>query len=229
MAAVAAALAPGSLASPAGAHEGEAVVTVEAAHPAGTSVHYIVRVTWANDGHPAADATVTATGLAPDGTPLTPVTMEPVDSDGRYAGAVDYPEAGSWTVRITAIDPTGSVEQSQQVSPPATEPAEGSEVTTAPADEGFAPQDDGTGASQEGAAPDDGDDAGMPVYLIVAAAAVVLIGAVTAVNLIRRTRSVPAASKATDRTPPPGTGADPVSPPSGTGASSTGGPPRADV
>ena len=186
-------------AAPAGAHDGDAVIAVEAAHPAGTGVHYIVRVTWQDDGHAAADATVTATAVGSDGTQLTPVTLASADSDGRYSGVVDFPAPGSWTVRITSIDPTGTVEQAQEVAPPpTTAPAEdGSEVTTGEgaADDGsgFAPADDGTGASDEQAQPadseSDGDsDGGMPIYLAVAAAAVVVIGAVTAVNIIRRNR-----------------------------------------
>jgi hypothetical protein len=204
------ALAVGPLAPSAGAHEGDAVLTVEATHPAGLSVHYIVRVTWADDGHPAADATVTATGVAADGSQLTPVSLTPADEDGRYAGVVEYPEAGSWTVRITAIDPTGTVEQAQEVTAPTTTApdAGGSEVTTAGEDgggaaaEGFAPQDDGTGASDEAAA-DSSDDGGMPVYLLVAAGVVVLVGAATSVNVIRRNRTTPAAGGPTG---PAGTG-----------------------
>ena len=181
-------------AAPAGAHDGDAVITVEAAHPAGTGVHYIVRVTWADDGHAAADATVTATAVGTDGSQLTPVTLAPADSDGRYAGVVEYPAPGSWTVRITSIDPTGTVEQAQEVTPPpTTEPeAGGSDVTTGDAeddDNGFAPADDGTGASDGEAAASTSDSDGMPVYLVLAAAAVVIIGAVTAVNIIRRNRT----------------------------------------
>jgi hypothetical protein len=193
------ALALGPLAPSAGAHEGDAVLTVEATHPAGLSVHYIVRVTWADDGHPAADATVTATGVAADGSQLTPVSLTPADEDGRYAGVVEYPEAGSWTVRITAIDPTGTVEQAQEVTAPTITAAEGggSETTTAGEDgddaaaEGFAPEDDGTGSSDETAADSSDDDGGMPVYLLVAAGVVVLVGAATSINVIRRNRTAP--------------------------------------
>ena len=196
------ALALGPLAPSAGAHDGDAVLTVEATHPAGLSVHYIVRVTWADDGHPAADATVTATGVAADGSQLTPVSLAPADEDGRYAGVVEYPEAGSWTVRITAIDPTGTVEQAQEVTAPTTTAPEAgdSEGDTAGADgddaaaEGFAPEDDGTGSSDEAATDgSDGDDGGMPVYLLVAAGVVVLVGAATSINVIRRNRTAPAA------------------------------------
>jgi hypothetical protein len=201
------ALAAGPLAPSAGAHDGDAVLTVEATHPAGMSIHYIVRVTWADDGHPAADATVTATGVAPDGSQLTPVALAPSDDDGRYAGVVEYPEAGSWTVRITAIDPTGTLEQAQEVTAPTTTAPEagGSEVTTGGEDgdsaatEGFAPEEDGTGASDE-AAGGGSDDGGMPVYLLVAAGVVVLVGAATSINVIRRNRTTPTPGEATRST-----------------------------
>jgi hypothetical protein len=209
-------LALGPVAAPAGAHDGDAVFTVEV-HPAGQSIHYIVRVTWANDGHPATGATVTATAIAPDGTQLTPVPLAPADSDGRYAGAVEYPSPGPWTVRITSIDPTGTIEQPQEVTATATQAPD---VTTGDAtDGGFAPADDGTGASadESGGNADDaaqapagedtssgGDDSGFPVLLIVAAAAVALIGAVTAVNIIRRTRANPPGGSPTAEGPPAG-------------------------
>jgi hypothetical protein len=211
----AAVLGLGPVAGPAGAHDGDAVLAVEV-HPAGQSIHYIVRVTWANDGHAALDATVTATAVAPDGTQLTPVPLVPADEDGRYAGVVDYPAPGAWTVRITSIDPTGTLEQPQEVT--ATAPTQAPDVTTGDASEGgFAPADDGTGASAEesgdsadGAAQapasedagSDGDDAGFPVLLVVAAAAVVLVGAVTAVNIIRRTRGTPPAGGPPAEGPP---------------------------
>ena len=207
-----AALTFGAAAGPAGAHDGDAVIAIEAVHPAGQSIHYIVRVTWANDGHPATDATVTATGIAPDGTQLTPVPLAPADEDGRYSGPVEYPAPGAWTVRITAIEPTGTIEQAQEVT--ATAPTEAPNVTTGEStDGGFAPADDGTGASAEGdttdadataAAADSSDSGGsdFPVLLVVAAGAVVLVGAVTAVNVIRRTRANPPAGDEPDGDPP---------------------------
>lgn len=202
--AAAALLVLGPAARPAGAHEGDAVLVVEGVHPAGRSIHYIVRVTWADDGHPAEAATVTATGIAPDGTQLTPVALAPADEDGRYSGAVEYPAPGAWTVRITSINPTGTIEQPQEVTATATtaspEGSAGSEDTS-----GFAPADDGTGGSAEGgvdgdeqAAGDDGDDSGMPLVLIVVAALVVVGGAVTALRLILRTRAHPPAGTAGD-------------------------------
>ena len=92
-------LGPG--ASPAGAHSGGGTLTVEQAHPVDPlAVHYIVLLTWDNDGHPAEDATVTATPVAADGTAQTPYTLAPSGAgDGRYSGAVEFPDAGEWTVR----------------------------------------------------------------------------------------------------------------------------------
>lgn len=183
----AALLALAAWASPAAAHDGDAVVAVEQVHPEGLSVHYVVLVTWADDGHPATDATVTATAVSPDGAQLTPVTLNAVDAEGHYAGVVEYPNPGAWTLRVTSIEPTGAAEQAQDVAAvaPAPPPDEGGEVT-GEAGGDFAPADDdadGTAAGDGGS----GDD-GMPVYLIVAALAVVVIGAVTAFNIIRRNR-----------------------------------------
>ena len=192
---VAVGLMAGPLGSPAGAHDGKGIVTVEASHPAGAAaVHYIVRVTWEDDGHPAADATVTAAAVGGDGTTLTPVTLAPADDDGRYAGVVEYPEAGSWTVRFTSIDPTGTAERNEEIAAPATTgPDDDSDAAgdsdAADADEagGFAPADDGTGSSDEAAAGDDDD--GLPVWLVLVALAVVIGGAATALGIVRRYRT----------------------------------------
>lgn len=182
----AALLAVGAWASPAAAHDGEAVVAVEQVHPEGLSVHYVVLVTWADDGHPATDATVTATAVSPDGTQLTPVTLSAVDAEGRYSGVVEFPSPGAWTLRVTSIEPTGAAEQAQDVAAvaPTPPPDEGGEAT-GEAGGDFAPADDD--AEDAAAGTGDSDD-GMPVYLIVAALAVVVIGAATAVNIIRRNR-----------------------------------------
>jgi hypothetical protein len=193
---VAVGLMAGPLGSPAGAHDGKGIVTVEASHPAGAAaVHYIVRVTWEDDGHPAADATVTAAAVGGDGTTLTPVTLAPADDNGRYAGVVEYPEAGSWTVRFTSIDPTGTAERSEEIAAPATTGTDDNSDTAGDSDDaadadeagGFAPADDGTGSSDEAAAGDDDD--GLPVWLALVALAVVIGGAATALGIVRRYRT----------------------------------------
>ncbi|HEX5365900.1 MAG TPA: FixH family protein [Acidimicrobiales bacterium] len=179
------------IARPAAAHGGDAVVTVEQAHASGQSIHYVVRVTWEDDGHPATDATVTATAVDADGRQVTPVALAPADADGRYAGTLEYPAAGPWTLRITSVEPTGALEQRQEVTVPSTTASP--DVTTGDEGaDGFAPADDGTGASAvrgDGAAATDGDDGDSSVAVIAVAAVVAVLGAVTAVALVRRVRA----------------------------------------
>jgi hypothetical protein len=202
-------------AAPASAHEGGAVIDIEAQHPTTTGTHYIVRVTWDNDGHPAADATVTATAVGPDGAQLTPVELAPYDEDGRYAGAVEMTEPGSWTVRITSIEPNGTAETTAEVAATTTTESGSSEVTTGDGNqEGFAPADDGTGASEdEGAtntAASSDDSNGMPIIVIVVAAIVAVGGVIAALGVIRRNRPTPGASTAAGGQPGGGpTGGEP--------------------
>ena len=211
---------------PAGAHEGDAIIQLQAAHPAASSVHFIVMVTWENDGHPAVDATVTATALSIAGDQLTPVALAPEGGEGVYGGAVEFPSSGLWTVRFTSIDPDGTLEQVQEVNVapttvPTTAPADGdSDVTVGTeADPGFAPEDDGTGASatedDQAAAPDDGDDDGLPVWLIALAAVVVVGGAIAAARTIRRSRPDVGEGPGTNGDTPadPAGGADPSADP----------------
>jgi hypothetical protein len=169
------------LGAPAGAQEGEGLITLEAAHPAATSVHFIVRVTWEHGGRPAADAVVTAAATGSDGTQLTPVTLAPIDDDGRYANAIDFGSAGSWTVRFTSIHPTGTAEVTQAVE-------KGGAAASDDGEDGFAPANDDTGASGAPAG-SDGGDSGMPIWLIVAAAVVAFGGGFMALRTMRRYRS----------------------------------------
>lgn len=98
------------------AHEGYGVIDLEGRHPAdGGAVHYVVRVTWSEDGHPAEGAGVTATLLDAFGNPLSSVPLDAVDADGRYAGYVTFPGDGLWTVRITSAVPAGSLDVVEQV------------------------------------------------------------------------------------------------------------------
>jgi hypothetical protein len=172
------------LGSPAGAQEGEGIITLEATHPAGLSVHFIVRVTWENDGRPADDAIVTATAVATDGTRLTPVTLAPVDNDGRYADAIDFDAPGSWTVRFASTDPTGTAVITQTVDAATDDGASGDSGEGA-----FAPADDDTGSSAEASTSNGGDEGGMPIWLVGAAAIVVFGGGVLALRTVRRYRA----------------------------------------
>jgi hypothetical protein len=175
------------LGPPAGAQQGEGIITLEAAHPAGTSVHFIVRVTWERDGHPATDSVVTATARGSDGTELTPVTLAPVDDEGRYANAIDFGSPGTWMVRFTSSDPAATAEVTATV--------EAAAATGGDGEGGFAPADDDTGASAASGS-GDGGDRGMPIWLIIAAAVVVFGGAFLGLRTVRRYRTEAASEEA---------------------------------
>jgi hypothetical protein len=172
------------LGPPAGAQQGEGIINLEAAHPAGTSVHFIVRVTWENDGHPATDSVVTATARGRDGTELTPVTLAPIDDEGRYADAIDFGSPGTWMVRFTSSDPTATAEVTATVEAAAPTGGDGGDG----GEGGFAAADDDTGASAASSSNDAGDS-GMPIWLIVAAAVVVFGGAFLGLRTVRRYRT----------------------------------------
>lgn len=160
---------------PAGAHEGEGEFFVEAREPQGSGFRYVVRLTWTNDGHAALDSTVTATAIAADGTPQTPVTLAPLDQDGRYAALVPSPAGGPYTVRFTAVTPEATAEVTQrpppttttttQPAPPTTE-APAAPSTTVAADEV---------ASDAGTDDEQNDSGFSPVFFVVAIAALALI------------------------------------------------------
>lgn len=117
------------LSAPAAAHDGDGVITVEQSEPiSARTLRYTIRLTWANDGHPALDATVTATALAADGTAQTPVPLTPLDDDGRYTATLAFPGNEAWRVRFTAVTPTATVEQP---APIATTTSTVTTVTTA--------------------------------------------------------------------------------------------------
>lgn len=177
------------LASPAGAHGETGVLTVEAGHPAGQGVHYIVRLTYENDGDAATGATVTATAVGPDGSALAPVELTPLDSDGRYANVVNFPSPGSWTVRFAASEPEATAEVVEDVSPPPATAGDGATTGSTATGGGlaFAPADDGTGASGQSDADD--DSSGMPLWLVAVAFLVVVGGAIAALWVIARYRA----------------------------------------
>ena len=87
-------------------HDGYGVVDIEGRHPASPQeLHYVVRVTWSGDGHPAGPETaLTATVVGPDG-PRSPLALAPLDTDGRFHGQVTFPGPGTWTVRFSAPHP----------------------------------------------------------------------------------------------------------------------------
>lgn len=160
-------------ASPAGAHEGPGILTLESDTPTGTSHRYLVRLVWENDGHPAARATtITATPVTPAGAAQTPVAMTAVDDDGRFEATLDLVEPGSWKVRITSINPVATMEVPVDVAPPATT------TTTAPATTTTGTpattDDDQAVDTDQTAARDDDDSSGMGAGVIALVVLVVV-------------------------------------------------------
>ena len=93
-------------------HDGVGVVTVEGRHPTSASeVHYVVRLTWSADGHPADDTTALSASLVGlDGVPQPAVAFQPYGGDGRFAGTVAFPGPGVWTLRFTSAHPPTTVD-----------------------------------------------------------------------------------------------------------------------
>lgn len=119
-----------AMATAAAAHEGQAIINVESQADQATGTEYTIRAVWTNDGHPAADATVTATPIDPAGTNGTPVALMARDDDGRYGGFVPMPLPGRWTVRFTIVAPTGTLQVTRDVTEATTTTAERSPSTT---------------------------------------------------------------------------------------------------
>src|SRR5262245_37021387 len=174
-------------AGPAGAQEDSGEIELEAVHPAGSSLHFIVRVT--ESGDPANDASVTAEASSVNGEAVGPVDLTRDDDEGHYSGPIEFPSAGLWTVSFTSTNPDATLEVDQEVELSPTT-AGGDDQVTVGTEGGFAPEDDGTGASEQAADQSDDEDGGLPVWLIVLAAVAVIGGALAALAF----RSKPPAS-----------------------------------
>lgn len=168
------------------AHEGEGILTIESQEvsPEGAA-SYQVRLTWENDGHAAIDSTVTATPISPDGTQGTPVVLQPVDQDGRYAGSLTFADSGAWTVRLTSVTPAATAEVVEEVAIVApTTVADPTTSTSTAAESDEARVDD----IAAGELDDADDDSGSSTGLIVAVVAVVLISAAVVAGFARSNR-----------------------------------------
>lgn len=182
--------------SVAGAHGGEARLDLLEAEAVPGGVELAVRVTYVNDGHGASDATVTAVVVDPDDpdAPGTPVSLPATGEEGVHGGLVSTPRPGTWTIRLTSVEPTASAEVSVDVPAPAPTPtptptpnptsAPGPEAGSAPPPPAPNAGTDPVGAPVAAAdgVPTDGDQGGdggpaVWVWLLGGAAAVVAVGA----------------------------------------------------
>lgn len=109
-----------------------------------------------------------------DGTAATPVTLEPVDDDGRFRATVEFPSAGTWTVRFTAITPEATVEVPQQVDPPATTTTTVARSTTTSEGESTSTSEAPADEDEDGEASKAGTFVFVAVLLILAVAALVI-------------------------------------------------------
>lgn len=101
--------------APAAAHEGQGTIEVLAADTSSPdAISYRVRVVFVADGHPAPEATVTATIVNQSG--AVPVTFVKTADDGTYEGTVRFPGSGNWTVRLTSLRPIASVERTETIT-----------------------------------------------------------------------------------------------------------------
>ena len=165
------------------AHEGEGTLVVEAQGDTGSfTMSYVVRLTWANDGHSAADATITATVIDPSGAPQTPSPMQSQGYDGRYSGTVTFPTEGTWTVRFTAVTPAATLEIVEEVTAPPTSDT----TTTTQVSNDIATSE--TEPASPAETPDD-DDGGVAGLLAATFLALVVGGGVVGAVRARRARS----------------------------------------
>lgn len=123
-----------ALAAPAWAHGGPGKLVVVSTEPQadGTSVKVTVQLNFAEDGDPAADATVTVVGELQGGgssPAFTPVTLTAAGPEGQYAGVVPIPGPGTWNLRVTSVEPPATA--TTQVSTAATSRTDGSSAATA--------------------------------------------------------------------------------------------------
>ncbi|MBV6509412.1 MAG: hypothetical protein JJLCMIEE_02503 [Acidimicrobiales bacterium] len=175
-------------ASPATAHEDVGEMTVTGAEQIGPDlVRVEIGLLYADDGHFAEGATVSATFTAVDGSTVGPVPLAWL-RDALYAAEVDLPAAGTWTVEVSSVEPTGTATASVEVT-------EEGGPTTAPT---TAPATSTTTTATTATAPGNGDEAGegaedggssFPWLAIVAAGAALALVVVGAWLLIPRRRT----------------------------------------
>lgn len=175
---------------PAGAHGAEGELTLTKAEQTGpTTVEVEVGIVYANDGHLAEGADVSATLTGPDGATVGPVELTRTgEATSLYAATVDVTAVGEWSVAVTSTEPAGTTSGSVTVVEgfaPTTSAPEAPATTAPPGTEAPAPVaevDDAPTTEEASADGAIGDGDGFPSAAIVGASlalfAVVLVGGV---------------------------------------------------
>ena len=190
---------------PAVAHDEVGELSVlEAATGTDGSVRYAVRLTYADDGHPAEDATVTAVAEQPGARSVGPVSLTET-APGSYAGSLTLTDPGTWTVRFSALSPLATLETTHQVgagtstSAPSSSTAAATTATTAaPSTVAPVPPTTGppttvstttptTGVRDAGSSDGKGSGAAVVALVVVAGLALIVLAAAWAYR--RRSRS----------------------------------------
>jgi hypothetical protein len=99
----------------AGAHSETGNLQVDVVVRPGLTAEVQVALSYASDGHPAEDATVSASATGPDGRSAGPVALTPIGLGG-YRGELPLPGVGAWTVRAEAVEPAASAETTVEVA-----------------------------------------------------------------------------------------------------------------
>lgn len=107
-----------SLGGVASAHGGAGSMTLVSYTPTGSSARVVVELTFTGDGHPVEEATVTVAGENSTGAALTPVTLQPSGTPGQFAGTLEYPAPGEWSLRVTSVEPVTSLTLNETVDAP---------------------------------------------------------------------------------------------------------------
>lgn len=180
------AVAPGM----ASAHDDTGSLTVASTAPGGPgAITYVVDVTYANDGHGAAGATVTVVAEGADGALVGPVPLTPAGEDGRYQATVQFPTGGPWALRFTSLSPLAVAELLQEVDPGpgSTAPTTGTTPTSGTA----SPPGPTVPAAASAAGGDEGGEDGSSVGLLLLLLGAVAALAALAVGLVLRHGGAP--------------------------------------
>ena len=108
----------------AGAHGGPIKIVVVsptgATSPvAGTPVTYEVAFNFIEDGDPIDGGTVTLVATK-GGDRVGPIPLAPTGTAGHFSGAVTFPSGGDWSIRVTSVEPDGSLAVTNSVKAGAT-------------------------------------------------------------------------------------------------------------
>ncbi len=103
-----------TVAAPSGAHSGKGSIQIVNREPVGSlTIHYVVEISFVADGHPASEAVATVVGKSA-GANIGPVPLAPVAGrTGTYEATVIFPAAGAWDIRVTSLDPTAVLVQTE--------------------------------------------------------------------------------------------------------------------